>query len=226
MQFITNGPDVPEALLQAHEEGRAVFFCGAGISYKVGLKDFKWLVDKIYCLCGTKKTTTEADAYKNKLFDTTLNILEERLPGQRRGLRMRKALAQTLQPDLELNGATETHTALLQLARNHEGALRLVTTNFDRAFEEIARRANSQFNSFSAPMLPIPKNSQWDGLVYLHGLLPDDNEDESALDKLVVTSGDFGLAYLTERWAARFVSELFRNYVVSVTAPTIPFFAT
>ncbi|MCV5791701.1 SIR2 family protein, partial [Escherichia coli] len=32
--------------------------------------------------------------------------------------------------------------------------------------------------------------------------------------RLVVTSGDFGLAYLTERWAARFVSELFRNYVV------------
>ena len=31
---------------------------------------------------------------------------------------------------------------------------------------------------------------------------------------MVLTSGDFGLAYLTERWAARFVSELFRNYVV------------
>ena len=38
--------------------------------------------------------------------------------------------------------------------------------------------------------------------------------DDSALHRLVVTSGDFGLAYLTERWAARFVSELFRNYVV------------
>ena len=214
MQFIPNGPDVPEALLQAHEEGRAVFFCGAGISYKVGLKDFKWLVDKIYCLCGTNPTTTESNAYKYDLFDTTLNILEERLPGQRRGLMMRKALARALQPDLNLNGATETHSALLQLARNREGALRLVTTNFDRTFEKIARCENSQFNSFSAPMLPIPKNSQWDGLVYLHGLLPDDNEDESALDKLVVTSGDFGLAYLTERWAARFVSELFRNYVV------------
>ena len=34
------------------------------------------------------------------------------------------------------------------------------------------------------------------------------------LHRLVLTSGDFGLAYLTERWAARFVSELFRNYVV------------
>src|SRR5262249_35489637 len=36
----------------------------------------------------------------------------------------------------------------------------------------------------------------------------------SELDRLVVSSGDFGLAYLTERWAARFVSELFRNYAV------------
>ncbi|MBH1607287.1 SIR2 family protein, partial [Stenotrophomonas maltophilia] len=36
----------------------------------------------------------------------------------------------------------------------------------------------------------------------------------AALHRLVATSGDFGLAYLTERWAARFVSELFRNYVV------------
>lgn len=36
----------------------------------------------------------------------------------------------------------------------------------------------------------------------------------SELDRLVNSSGDFGLAYLTERWAARFVSELFRNYTV------------
>ncbi len=49
--------------------------------------------------------------------------------------------------------------------------------------------------------------------MYLHGLLPE-HPDDSALNRLVLTSGDFGLAYLTERWAARFVSELFRNYVV------------
>ncbi len=34
------------------------------------------------------------------------------------------------------------------------------------------------------------------------------------LDTLVLSSGDFGLAYLVERWAARFVSELVRNYIV------------
>ena len=61
-------------------------------------------------------------------------------------------------------------------------------------------------------MLPVPKN-RWDGLVYLHGLLPE-TMNESELDHLVISSGDFGLAYLTERWAARFVSELFRGYTV------------
>jgi len=66
---------------------------------------------------------------------------------------------------------------------------------------------------FSAPLLPIPKPSRWNGVVYLHGLLPD-TVDETELNRLILTSGDFGLAYLTERWAARFVSELFRNYTV------------
>ena len=27
MQFVRNGPDIPEELLQAHEDGRVVFFC-------------------------------------------------------------------------------------------------------------------------------------------------------------------------------------------------------
>ena len=41
MQLIANGPDIPDALLQAHEDGRVVFFCGAGISYPAGLPGFK-----------------------------------------------------------------------------------------------------------------------------------------------------------------------------------------
>ena len=214
MQFVIDGPDIPEALLQAHEEGKLVFFCGAGISYKVGLGNFKWLVDEIYGLCQTHRQPMEDNAYNRSQFDTTLDLLEERLPGQRRSFRMRKALAKALRPNLELQGATETHSALLQLGRARTGALRLVTTNFDRTFEKVAKTERRKHELFSAPLLPIPKESQWDGLVYLHGLLPDDPTNEQALDKLVVTSGDFGLAYLTERWAARFVSELFRNYVV------------
>lgn len=213
MQFITNGPDIPDALLQAHEDGRVVFFCGAGISYPAGLPDFEGLVDAIYRLLGTVPDAIEQDAYSRGQFDATLDLLERRLPGQRQGLAMRKALADALQPNLRRKGATDTHAALLQLARNREGALRLVTTNFDRVFEQVAKRNKQPISAFAAPMLPIPKNSRWNGLVYLHGLLPG-KADDSALHRLVLTSGDFGLAYLTERWAARFVSELFRNYVV------------
>lgn len=211
MQFITHGPDIPDALLQAQEEGRVVFFCGAGISYPAGLPGFKGLVEEIYQLNGTEPTDIEREAFDRGQFDATLELLERRLPGQR--LAVRRALAQALKPKLRHKGATDTHAALLRLARSREGELRLVTTNFDRVFHTAAKRTGQKFNAYAAPMLPIPKNSCWNGLIFLHGLLCE-NTDETALNRLVVTSGDFGLAYLTERWAARFVSELFRNYVV------------
>ena len=211
MQFTTNGPYIPDALLQAHEEGRVVFFCGAGISYPAGLPGFKGLVEQIYLLNGTSRTDIEEDAFKRRQFDATLDLLERRFPGQR--LAVRSKLAQALKPNLRRKGATDTHAALLRLARSREGALRLVTTNFDRLFHVAAKRIKQTFQPYAAPMLPIPKNSRWNGLVYLHGLLPE-KPDHSDLSRLVITSGDFGLAYLTERWAARFVSELFRNYVV------------
>jgi len=211
MQFVANGPDIPDRLLQAHEEGHVVFFCGAGISYPAGLPGFKGLVDEIYRRVDTTRPDIEQNAYCRGQFDGTLNLLERRLPGQR--IAVRTALAEALEPDLSREGATDTHAALLQLAHNREGALRLVTTNFDRVFEEAAKRTGQSITTYAAPMLPIPKDSRWNGLVYLHGLLPDE-PDESALHRLVLTSGDFGLTYLTKRWAARFVGEPFRNYLV------------
>ncbi len=214
MQFIANGPDIPETLLDAHEEGRVVFFCGAGISYPASLPGFKELVDKIYEFVGTTRTSLEDEMYQRGQYDATLDLLERRLPGQR--LAMRHVLHDILKPKLRRKGATYTHEALLQLAKDREGALRLVTTNFDLIFEHIARRRKNKqpFNAYVAPMLPIPKRSRWNGLVYLHGRLPIDADGEAALNQLVLTSGDFGLAYLTERWAALFVSEMFRNYIV------------
>ncbi len=211
MQFVANGPDIPDQLLQAHEDCRLVFFCGAGISYPAGLPGFKGLVDQIYKLNGTMPSDIEREAFDRGQFDATLDQLERRLPGQR--LAVRRALAQVLKPKLRRKGATDTHAALLRLARSRQGELRLVTTNFDRVFQTAAKRTRQAFDAYTAPMLPVPKNSRWNGLVFLHGLLPD-KMDETALNRLVVTSGDFGLAYLTERWAARFVTELFCNYIV------------
>lgn len=211
MQFIQDGPDIPDELLEAHEEGRVIFFCGAGISYPAGLPDFKGLVERVYQLCGAAYVNGEYEAFKRNQFDTTLDLLERRIPGQR--FAVRKQIWEALKPKLKKKGSTTTHAALLRLSRNREGAIRLVTTNFDRTFHAAARRTKQAFPEYSAPMLPIPKKSRWDGLIYLHGLLPT-KLDETALNRLVISSGDFGLAYLTERWASRFVSELFRNFVI------------
>jgi len=101
MQFVTIGPDIPEALLQAHEDGRVVFSCGAGISYPAGLPGFKGLVDEIYHRIGTEPTEIEQDAYKRNQFDATLDLLERRIPGQR--IEVRKVLADVLQPNLNNN---------------------------------------------------------------------------------------------------------------------------
>lgn len=71
VQFVNNGPDIPDELLQAHEEGRVIFFCGAGISYPAGLPGFKDLVDKIYEISLAKRTPTEQEAFDKGQFDTT-----------------------------------------------------------------------------------------------------------------------------------------------------------
>lgn len=209
--FVTNGPDIPESLLRAHEDGRVVFFCGAGISNPAGLPNFRDLVDRIYEELGTVQTPIENQAYENKQYDAMLDQLERRYPGQR--LAVRRALVNVLKPKLRKKGATTTHQALLRLATDHKGKVRLVTTNFDRIFHYVIKRYKLDIPSFDAPLLPIPKPTRWHGVVHLHGLLPN-RPDETALNRLVLTSGDFGLAYLTERWAARFISELFLNYTV------------
>jgi hypothetical protein len=209
--FVANGPDIPEYLLQAHEEGRVVFFCGAGISYPAGLPDFRGLVEQIYTQLGTTRLPIEEQSFENKQYDATLDLLERRYPGQR--LAVRTALAAVLKPKWRKKNATTTHQALLQLATDRKGKVRLVTTNFDRIFERVIKKQKLAIPGFAAPLLPIPKLSRWHGVVYLHGLLSE-TLDETELNRLILSSGDFGLAYLTERWAARFVSELFRNYTV------------
>ena len=157
IQFVANGPDIPDTLLQAYEEGRVVFFCGAQISYPAGLPGFKGLFDEIYRLVGTTRNPIEQDAYSRNQFDATPDLLERRLPGQR--FAVRKALTKALQPKLRRKGATDTHAALLQLARNREGALRLVTTNFDRIFERVAKYTRQLVSAYPAPMLPLTAGS-------------------------------------------------------------------
>ena len=210
MQFVRGGPDIPERLLQAHEDGRVVFFCGAGISSPARLPDFAGLVNELYSRLEITPDPVQAVAMKAKRYDTAVGLLEANIVGGRGAVR--EKIAEILDPDSSAPDATATHDALLTLGECRKRRTRLITTNFDRLFEHVIVNGGRSTERFEAPLLPVPKN-RWDGLVYLHGLLPEDPAGNN-LDNLVVSSGDFGLAYLTERWAARFVSELLRNFVV------------
>lgn len=212
MQFIPHGPDIPNDMLQAHEEGRLVFFCGAGISMPAGLPDFSQMVTEICGKIGTHLQGPETVAFREYQYERTLMLLERRLPGGAE--QMRKAMWECLQPPLSDHLDLNTHEALLALGRDREGMLRLITTNFDRLFIQAASQAGQDVAHLAAPQLPVPRNERWNGIVYLHGLLPERRDDSTTLKNLVVTSGDFGLAYLHDQWAARFVSEVFRTYDV------------
>ena len=139
-----------------------------------------------------------------------MGLLEANFVGGRQAVR--EKIAEILEPDISAPNATATHDALLTLGESRDRRTRLITTNFDRLFEHVILNGHHSVERFEAPLLPVPKR-RWDGLVYLHGLLPEDPTGDN-LDNLVVSSGDFGLAYLTERWAARFVSEVLRKFVV------------
>jgi len=207
VRFIKNGPEVPDRLVESHEDGKVVFFCGAGISYPAGLPGFKGLTQRLFEDLGEDLNSTEKAAFEEERFDVAIDLLERRI---RNRPMVREKIQAILTPlSLENPVSTDTHKAILTLGKSKDNSLRVVTTNFDRIFLEV----DPTLIPYAAPLLPIPKKSRWNGLVHLHGLLPKDN-DPTALNNLVVSSGDFGLAYLTERWASRFVTELFRNYIV------------
>ena len=210
MQWVIDGPDIPERLLQAHEDGRVVFFCGAGISKPAGLPGFRKLVKKIYKSLRQRKNDAEREAFKKGEFDAVIELLEARILDGRD--RVRSEVTAILTPDLTKSNATATHEALLKLGPGREGHTRVVTTNFDRLFEHaIADLALGleRFRGREAAGL----RENWTGMVYLHGLLPPAHSS-SDLDRLVLSRRDFGQAYLTDGWAAEFVTELFRNYTV------------
>ena len=200
MKFIPGegAPDIPPALQFAHENKEVVFFCGAGISCNLGLPTFEKLVEDVYKAL-TNKSLSEGPELSP---DQTLHWLETQYERQE----VREKLIKFL--TIEDLDQTEVHEAILELSKI-DGAHRLVTTNADRGFI-VAGAEKDKVDT--APKLPVPKPLKWRSIVHLHGLIDPDNELSS--ESLVFTSGDFGAAYLTEGWAARFLVDLFRYFHV------------
>ncbi len=203
---------LPARLLDAQQEGRLVFLCGAGISMPAGLPNFKRLVDRIYEEIGDQPSAEEQEAYRRGEYDRALHLLENRIVGERSGIR--KAVHKILSTPKTHCHALSVHEALLAITTAGDRPPCLITTNFDRLFEIAARRKKLKLCTYAASALPVTRDRRWNGLVYLHGRLPDKDDDEAALYSLVLTSGDFGLAYLKEGWAARLVTDLLDRYTL------------
>ncbi|MFI5342090.1 MAG: SIR2 family protein, partial [Candidatus Methylomirabilales bacterium] len=178
-------------------------FCGSGVSVPAGLPNFKGLAKHVTEGLAADLSREERRECRKARYDRFLGLLAH---DGRYGRRLvveevRKALTPPPHPGLQ------THKALLDLATTRAGITRLITTNFDCLFE----KARPTLRWASAPLLPVPKPQKWDSLVYLHGRLTDEDTEGR---HLVLTAGDFGIAYLVERWASRFVAELFNHFDV------------
>ena len=186
------GIDFPIDLLNALRDGKLVVFAGAGVSRgePARLPNFEHLAQMI--AEGTGEALQDGE---------TIDRFLGRL--QHRHVRVHERAAEILAPDgLE---PTELHRNLLRLYPA-AGPVYVVTTNFDRLFEQAMEDAfGSMPEVFRAPALPLGR--QFNGIVHLHGTVNTPSE-------MIITDEDFGRAYMTEGWAARFLVELFSSFTI------------
>ncbi|XSC43446.1 SIR2 family protein [Bradyrhizobium sp. RDT10] len=209
MRFVEQGADIPDELIRAVIDGSATFLCGAGVSFRVNLPSFKLLTDRVYALLGEAPHDEPAEriAIESQQFDRALRSLEKRTHRPRMPSRVRDAVARLLAPPA---GAFPDHLALLQLSRDGDGRPRLLTTNFDTLFERAAQDAGMlNVPSYAGVSMPRAGGEGDHGILHLHGRIADDTLNLEPTD-LILTSADFGEAYLRSGWASRYIEDRMR----------------
>jgi hypothetical protein len=218
MRFVASGPSIPDELLLARDQGRVIFFCGAGVSRaKANLPDFFGLAREVTRALGVvpddpamkiiaeiadvaQRTGVEGLISADRIF----GLLERSFLSRDIEAAVARALAPKDGVDLS------AHKTLVRLATTRDGMVRLVTTNFDRLFDG----CRPGLQSFLPPKLPNPaRATELNGIVYLHGKM---NALGTAADGdgFVLSSSEFGRAYLSDGWATAFVKDLLVRYSV------------
>ncbi|WP_205913550.1 SIR2 family protein [Rhizobium leguminosarum] len=194
-----------------------VFFCGAGVSQaRAGLSNFTQLARKVMNQLGPAGSSPA-----RKLLDRAMSLdpiqgigsyvatdrIFSLLEREFDTADIHAAVAAALKPQ----GAADrsAHELVLDLAGRRTGALRLITTNFDRLFED----CDPSITSIGPAHLPDPKRAELNAVIHLHGRVDPDyrGSDEEGF---VLSSGDFGRAYLAEGWAARFIQSLLTRFSI------------
>jgi hypothetical protein len=209
VRFLEQGADIPDELIRAVTNGSATFLCGAGVSFRVDLPSFKELTERVYARLGESPNDEPAEhnAIASKEYDRALRSLEKRTHRPGTTSRVRDTVAELLAaPAVGFPG----HFALLQLSRDGNGRPRLLTTNFDTLFERAASAGGMvDVPSYAGVSLPRAGGERDHGILHLHGRIADDALNLPPTD-LILTSADFGDAYLRSGWAARYIEDRMR----------------
>lgn len=225
MRFSPGGPDIPAVLIAAQERGQVLFVCGAGVSRMAGLPLFRGLVEKVYATLSedwkhhvAERAVMDEDGRLAGQYDRMLRSLERRLEASsvRRGQGMRARIRNAVRAALvaPVGASLTNHLALLELSRDADGTIRLLTTNFDTLFERAWKaRFGKAVDSYAGPAMPQPKTAGCNGVLHLHGRLADDDHDLSETE-LVLTSAEFGDAYLRSGWATRYIYDMVRAHTL------------
>lgn len=216
MRFLADGPDIPDELLDARDEGQVIFFCGAGVSqHEAGGPNFHELAAKVVEALGSARGSPARQLLEFAQnvqpiagvggmmpADRIFGLLEQEFPA----IEVRRAVSGAICP--KVDPGLGPHRSLIDLSRTPDGKVRLVTTNFDRVFE----LAHPGIRTIAPPMLPDPSRpGSLEGIIHMHGKVTTDYLGPDS-DEFVLSSADFGRAYLADGWATDFIRSLMDRY--------------
>jgi len=193
---VTSTLNIPDELERARGAGELVVFAGAGVSTgpPANLPSFLELAREI---------ADPSIPLKPEHHDSLDRYLgrAERDADVRVQERARAKL-------LERGGSyTSLHRHLVGLFGTPD-RVRLITTNFDTLFTDAS---DAEFNGVPIPHYvgpALPPGRDFRGIAHIHASLIVEH------DRLVLTDRDFGTAYMTDGWAARFLVGVFENRTI------------
>jgi len=208
LRLSETGPGFPFDLVDAMLDGKVVFLCGAGISAPM-LPGFWALVIQCFEQLNVDYTSAERAACDAGRYEEVLGSLERRLAEPELFTR---TIAQQLTAPAKPN--LSNHTTILRLSRDLNNRPCVVTTNFDILLEKAYFKKSKSKNKTKAQSLagqeiPRPGTAEFSGIIHLHGRLSDAQLGLSQTP-LIVTSSEYGDAYMRSGWASRFLFDLCR----------------
>lgn len=219
MRFYHDGPNIPDSLLEKRDKGQVVFLCGAGVSKPANMPDFSELTRDVIDFFDPPEMSPVAQEFKpwrewiERVSDTpraSLDQIFHMLNLEYGRNEVNSQVTKRLQVDADDSFHSQWHEIIMQLSADQEGNPQVVTTNFDLLFEHTSRGINCP--THVPPAFPgIEHGVTLKGITYLHGRL---QEPEASYHSYVLSSADFGRAYLSEGWATSFIQSLLTSYTV------------